>query len=172
MNQRTNRVDELLRQEIGAIVAREIGDPRVGFATITGVETTRDLSHAIVRVSVIGQPEERAATISALARAMPFVRRTLGGRLDLRRIPELHVRLDETAERGTRILHVIDEIGAGREVDPDAPASESLPTPVARLPRSGDLVDEPPPAAVPPIPGKRRPRDPRPKAGRTPRSRR
>ena len=54
-------------------MAREIADPRVGFATITKVETTRDLSHARVLVSVIGQPEERKATIAALRRAMPLL---------------------------------------------------------------------------------------------------
>jgi len=66
MSQRTERVDELLRQEIGEIVAREIADPRVGFTTITEVETTPDLRHAKVWVSVIGQPAERDATIAAL----------------------------------------------------------------------------------------------------------
>ena len=61
MSQRTDRIDELLRQEIGAIVVREVADPRIGFATITKVETTPDLRHAKVWVSVIGQPKERTA---------------------------------------------------------------------------------------------------------------
>jgi ribosome-binding factor A len=56
VSQRTQRIDELLRQEIGAIVARDVADPRIGFATITKVETTPDLRHAKVWVSVIGQP--------------------------------------------------------------------------------------------------------------------
>ena len=59
MSQRTERVDELLRQEIGAILAREVADPRIGFATVTDVETTRDLAHAKVWVSVIGDAAER-----------------------------------------------------------------------------------------------------------------
>ena len=71
MSQRTDKVDELLRQEIGAIVMRDVADPRIGFATITKVETTRDLRHAKVWVSVIGQPAERKETIAALGRAMP-----------------------------------------------------------------------------------------------------
>ena len=104
MSQRTQRVDELLRQEIGSIVSREIADPRVGFATITSVETTPDLRHAKVWVSVIGQPAEREATLAALRRAMPFVRHELSTRLRIKRIPDLHVQLDDTAERGTRIL--------------------------------------------------------------------
>ena len=59
MTQRTERIDELLRQEIGEILRRDLDDPRIGFATITDVETAPDLRHARVSVSVIGQPEER-----------------------------------------------------------------------------------------------------------------
>jgi ribosome-binding factor A len=162
MSQRTDRIDELLRQEIGSILTREVADPRIGFATITDVETTADLRHARVWVSVIGDPKERDVTVAALSRAMPFVRHQLGSRLRIRRIPELHVRLDDTAERGTRVLHLLDEIEAGGVPDLDAPRSEPLPTPVRRLPHEGDLTDEPPPAAEPPArAGARGPRRPR-----------
>ena len=113
MSQRTERVDELLRQEIGEILAREVADPRIGFATITEVETTPDLRHAKVWVSVIGQPAERDAAIAALRHAMPFVRHELGRRLRIRRIPDLHVQLDDTAERGTRILQLLAELETG-----------------------------------------------------------
>ena len=88
-------------------MSREVADPRVGFATITSVETTPDLRHAKVWVSVIGQPAERDATVAALRRAMPFVRHELGTRLRIRRIPDLHVQLDDTAERGTRVLQLL-----------------------------------------------------------------
>lgn len=159
MSQRTQRVDELLRQEIGAIVTREVSDPRIGFATITRVETTPDLRHARVWVSVIGQPRERDATIAALGRAMPFVRHELGRTLRIKRIPELHVRLDDTAERGTRVLHLLSELEAGAVPDAELPPGETLPTPVARLPHAGDEPDEPPSAVLPPTPKRRgRPR--------------
>jgi len=148
MSQRTERVDELLRQEIGEIVAREIADPRVGFTTITEVETTPDLRHAKVWVSVIGQPAERDATIAALRRAVPFVRHELGGRLRLKRIPDLHIELDDTAERGTRILQLLSDLesGAAPAGESDPLETESLPTPVARVRRPGDTSDEPPSA--------------------------
>jgi ribosome-binding factor A len=159
MSQRTQRVDELLRQEIGVIVTREVADPRIGFATITRVETTPDLRHARVWVSVIGQPAERDATIAALGRAMPFVRHELGRTLRIKRIPELHVRLDDTAERGTRVLHLLSELEAGGAPESDLPLGETLPTPVARLPHAGDEPDEPPSAVLPPKPKRRgRPR--------------
>ncbi|HEX5148399.1 MAG TPA: 30S ribosome-binding factor RbfA [Candidatus Limnocylindrales bacterium] len=156
MSQRTERVDELLRQEIGSIVTRDVADPRVGFATITSVETTPDLRHAKVWVSVIGQPAEREATVAALRRAMPFVRHELGTRLRIKRIPDLHVHLDDTAERGTRVLQLLSELEAGVTPETDAPLGESLPTPVARLPHAGDLPVEPPSAARLPEPGRKR----------------
>jgi ribosome-binding factor A len=156
VSQRTDRVDQLLREEIGRIVARDVADPRIGFATITKVETTRDLRHARVSVSVIGQPAERKATVAALGRAMPFVRRELGRSLRIKRIPDLHIELDETAERGTRILHLLDELEAGSESITEVAAGETLPTPVPRLQHDGDASDEPPSAVIPPKPRRRR----------------
>lgn len=138
MTQRTRRVDALLREEIGAILEREVSDPEIGFVTITDVETAPDLSHAQVWVSLIGQPEERAASLAALKRAMPYVRHLLNARVRLRRIPELHVRLDETAERGTRVLHLLAELEAGHVPGDDAAPGDPLPTPLPRLPRADD----------------------------------
>jgi len=129
MTQRTDRIDELLREEMSAILSREVDDPGMGFATITDVETTPDLRHAKVLVSVIGQPDDRRAAIVAMGRAMPFVRHELGKRLRLKRIPKFHLELDETVERGTRILHLLDELEAGHAPDDGLPEGETLPTP-------------------------------------------
>ena len=157
MTQRTNRIDELFRQEIGEIFRRDIDDPRIGFATITDVETTPDLRHARMSVSVIGQPEERKATLAAMGRAMPFVRHELGKTLRIRRIPDLHVELDDTAERGTRVLQLLDELESGRaEPDTEPPPGETLPTPVARVQHEGDAAEEPPSAVILPAPRRRR----------------
>jgi ribosome-binding factor A len=153
MSQRTDRVDELLRQEIGAILAREVADPRVGFATVTDVETTPDLQHAKVWVSVIGDAAQRRATLDALDGAMGYVRRELGVRLRLRRVPALHVALDSSMEHGTRVLQILDELEhgdiPGAASLADAPVTESLPTPVARLPQDGDTPEPEPDAAAP-----------------------
>lgn len=146
MSQRTERVDELLRQEIGRILAKDVQDPHIGFATVTAVETTPDLRHARVRVSVIGGAAERAETVAALERAMGYVRHELGGRLRIRRIPALHVSLDESAERGTRMLRILEELERGDdaagEALADAPITEVLPTPVRRIPQPGDAVPD------------------------------
>jgi ribosome-binding factor A len=166
MTARTDRIDELLREEIGAILARDIQDPRIGFVTITDVETAPDLSTARVWVSVIGQPAERDQTMRALQRAMPFVRRELGSRIRLRRIPELHVRTDDTAQRGTRVLQLLAELEAGAVPEIEAPAEESLPTPVPRLPHEGDATPDRP-APSPARPTRRRARAGTPRAHRS-----
>lgn len=129
MTQRTARLDELLREEISAILRREVDDPRIGFVTITDVEVTPDLRHANVWVSLIGEGNARREQLRALSRALPFVRRRLGS-LRLKRIPELHLKEDRTAERGTRVLRILDELEQGRDAEQlDQP--ESLPTPSA-----------------------------------------
>jgi ribosome-binding factor A len=156
MTARTERIDELLRQEIGEIFRRDVDDPRIGFATITDVETAPDLRHARLTVSVIGQPEERKATLVAMGRAMPFVRHELGKRLRLKRIPQFHLELDDTLERGTRVLRLLNELEEGRVPEDVAPTGESLPTPVARLRHEGDADEEPAPAPGPQKPGRRR----------------
>jgi len=129
------------------VLAREVSDPRIGFATITDVETEPDLRHARVWVSVIGTPAERDAAIAALSRAMPFIRHELGVRLRIKRIPELHVRLDDTLERGTRVLRLLSELESGADPAGVTVPGASLPTPVARLPHEGD-APEPEPAGI------------------------
>ncbi|HUQ44110.1 MAG TPA: 30S ribosome-binding factor RbfA [Candidatus Limnocylindria bacterium] len=160
MTARTDRIDQLLREEIGSILAKDIQDPRIGFVTVTDVETAPDLSTARVWVSVIGQEAERVQTMRALQRAMPFVRHELGSRLHLRRIPELQVRGDDTAQRGTRVLQLLAELEAGGTPVEDVPIGESLPTPLARLPHEGDAEDGAAALASVPAPaGKRSRRD-------------
>jgi ribosome-binding factor A len=139
VSERTARLDELLREEISGIISREVQDPRIGFVTVTDVEVTRDLSHATVWVSLIGAEQERRDSLRALSGAMPFVRRRLG-ELRLKRIPQLHVKHDDTAERGTRLLRILEELEAGQIPDGAVPG-ETLPTPgPAREP-----VEAPPP---------------------------
>jgi ribosome-binding factor A len=141
MTARTDRIDELFRQEITVILAKEVDDPKIGFATITGVETQPDLRHAKVLVSVIGPAEARRAAIVAMGRHMPFVRHELGKRLRMKRIPEFHLELDETLERGTRVLHLLDELEAGHVPADDAPEGETLPTPTQMLPTERSITE-------------------------------
>ncbi|HEY5521176.1 MAG TPA: 30S ribosome-binding factor RbfA [Candidatus Limnocylindrales bacterium] len=127
MSERTARLDELLREEISQVVRREVDDPRIGFVTITEVEVTPDLRHANVWVSVIGSAAERKQTLRALSHAMPFVRGRLG-KLRLKRIPDLHIKEDDSSERGTRVLAILDDLEQGGQGQvPEL--EETLPTP-------------------------------------------
>ena len=115
MTARTDRIDELF-------AAGDRRDPPRATSTTRGSGSPRSPTSRRRRtcamprcsVSVIGQPDERKATLVAMGRAMPFVRHELGKRLRLKRIPEFHLELDDTLERGTRVLHLLDELEAGR----------------------------------------------------------
>ena len=113
MSQRTDRLDSQIRQELMDLLQREMQDPRLGFATITRVETARDLGHARVWVSVLGTDAERERTMGALRVATPWLRRRLGERLSLRHVPELTVREDDSIASGDRVLQIINELNLG-----------------------------------------------------------
>ena len=110
MSYRPNRLAGELKNEIGAIISREIRDPRVVFATVTEVKVSPDLRYARVFVSVLGSPEEKKRTFDALTSAAGFIRRQIGSRIRLRHIPELTFAYDETVEQGDRMMKLIDEI--------------------------------------------------------------
>jgi ribosome-binding factor A len=110
MSQRTDRLDSQIRAELAELLQREMKDPRIGFATITRVETARDLGTAKVWVSIMGTDDERQATMKALTDAAPWLRRQLGGRLTMRHIPQLVIRHDDSIEAGDRVLRLLREI--------------------------------------------------------------
>ena len=110
MSQRTDRLDSQIRQELMQLLQREMKDPRIGFATITRVETARDLGSAKVWVSVLGTPDEQQAALKALTDAAPWLRRQLGSRLTIRHVPQLVIRHDDSIEAGDRVLRLLNEI--------------------------------------------------------------
>ena len=110
MSQRTDRLDSQIRAELMQLLQREMKDPRIGFATVTRVETARDLGSAKVWVSVLGTPEEQQAALKALTDAGPWLRRQLGGRLTIRHVPQLVIRHDDSIEAGNRVLRLLNEI--------------------------------------------------------------
>jgi ribosome-binding factor A len=114
MSQRTDRLDSQIQQELMSLLQRDMKDPRIGFATITRVETARDLGHARVWVSVYGTDAEQAQSIEALAAATPWLRRQLGERLRLRKVPELSLRRDDSIESGDRVLRILHDLETER----------------------------------------------------------
>jgi len=105
------RVDEAVRQVIGDAVAADLKDPRVGFVTVTDVRTSADLSHARVYVSVLGDDEQRQATLEGLRSAHGFLQGRIAAELRLKRTPTLEVIYDDTTDRALRVDALIDEIG-------------------------------------------------------------
>ena len=110
MTQRTDRLDSQIRAELMELLQREMKDPRIGFATVTRVETARDLGSARVWVSVLGTAEEQQAAVKALTDAAPWLRRQLGDRLRVRHIPQLVIRHDDSIEAGDRVLRLLREL--------------------------------------------------------------
>ncbi|HEX7239002.1 MAG TPA: 30S ribosome-binding factor RbfA [Longimicrobiaceae bacterium] len=120
--QRTDRINEQLRQEISILVRDAVRDPRVGLVTITGVETSPELDHAKVYVSVLGDDTEKEEALQGLRSAAPFIRGQLSKLLHMRRIPELHFQSDRALQEASRIEALL------REVLPaDTPAEEEEP---------------------------------------------
>ncbi len=107
---RQERLAEQIRMELSEMIARELKDPRIGFATVTRVELSADLHHARVLVSVLGAPDEQSGTIEGLSSAAGFLRHGIGHRLTLRHVPELSFILDHGAEESEKIELLLQKI--------------------------------------------------------------
>lgn len=112
---RPSRVGDQLRAEISDLLAREVHDPGIGFLTITQVTVSPDLQVARVYYTTLGDERARRDSARALGRATPFLRRQIGSRLRLKRVPLLEFFFDESIERGDRIERILNEIHAERE---------------------------------------------------------
>ncbi|MBI4186916.1 MAG: 30S ribosome-binding factor RbfA [Chloroflexi bacterium] len=111
MSHRIERINNLIRREISDMLQRQVNDPRLGsFVTVTEVSTTSDLKYAKIFVSRIGSEEEKRETLTVLTDAAGFFRSELSRRLEMRRIPELSFRWDESLERGARLTQLIDQV--------------------------------------------------------------
>ena len=108
-SRRMNRLNDQIRDELADLLARETRDPRLHEAiiSITGVETTPDLSTARIFVSVLGTQEEAEEMFKHIQRAASFFRRELAARLNLRHTPELDFRLDRSIAEGARIEELL-----------------------------------------------------------------
>ncbi len=121
---RTARLNEQFKREISRILRREVRDPRIGLPTVTAVEATPDLWSA--RIFVRPGPTEESeeaddALLEGLVAATPFIRRSLGQSLTLRRVPELRFELDRTLDRAMRVEKLL------REVLPEEDEGEGSP---------------------------------------------
>jgi ribosome-binding factor A len=128
---RPDRVGEAIRDELSQLLAREVQDPGVGFITLTRVKVSPDLQVARVYYTTMGDEKAQRETAKALKRATPFLRRQLGQRIRLRRVPEISFFYDESIAQGDRIEQILQELkaeAASRDATPsghdDEPADD------------------------------------------------
>jgi len=108
---RPHRVGDQIREELSAMLARgEVHDPKIGFITLTRVQVSPDLQIAHVYYTSLGDAAARKDTQKALDRATPFLRRQIGSRVHLRRVPELDFRFDESIAHQDRIEQILQEL--------------------------------------------------------------
>jgi ribosome-binding factor A len=100
---RTRRVGEQIQRELASLLHEEIKDPRLGMVSISGVTVSRDLAHAKVYVSVLGDEAAVTASLRVLNNAAGFLRRRLGQQMRIRAVPRLHFHYDQSIEEGARM---------------------------------------------------------------------
>ncbi len=111
-SQRMRKVGKLAQEVLGEAIQR-LKDPRIGFVTVTQVRVSPDLRHARVFVSVLGDEDERAATLAGLRSAAPHLRAELGHEMRIRFTPELEFELDHTPEEAERIERLLRRLHGG-----------------------------------------------------------
>ncbi|MBZ0070187.1 MAG: 30S ribosome-binding factor RbfA [Gammaproteobacteria bacterium] len=105
---RTRRVGEQMQRELAALIRTDIKDPRLGMVTVSAVQVSRDLGHAKVYISVLGDTEAQQISLQILNKATGFLRHALGQQMIVRSVPQLHFVYDESIERGSRLSALID----------------------------------------------------------------
>jgi len=109
-SQRSERVQEALRQEISNILHSEIKDPRLGFLTITAVKLTKDLRYARVYFSVLGERKDKLLALKGLNSAKGYIKGKIADRIKLRFTPDIEFKIDETLEKTQAIFDLLDKI--------------------------------------------------------------
>jgi len=107
---RTDRMSDLIREEISRLLLREVHDPRIGFVTLTGASVTPDLRNVRIFVSVLGDEAARTASLEALQGAAGYLQKALFRNLRLRYSPELVFQVDDSLDRGERIERMLRQI--------------------------------------------------------------
>ena len=106
--ERMRRVDEAMREVLSDAITQEIKDPRVGFVTVTAVQTSPDLRHARVYVSVLGDAKQRKLSLAGLTSAHGFLQKRVARELRIKHTPTLDFIYDDTAERADRMSRLLE----------------------------------------------------------------
>jgi len=120
VTRRTERINNLIRQEISGLLQQQVNDPRLTiFISVTNVSTSRDLRHAKVFVSALGNETTKREILQGFTAASGFLRKELARRLRIRHIPELSFHFDNSIERGAEILKLIEQVAPNSSEDKD-----------------------------------------------------
>ena len=122
MKHRLERVNELIKRELGELITREVSF-QAALVTVQHVDITPDLKQAHVFISVIGSDAEAKAAMSALHSSRAVLQHLLSKRIILKYTPHLHFKLDESIVRGTRVINILEQIG----IPPDEPETPEPP---------------------------------------------
>ena len=106
---RMRRIDQVMREVIGSTIASELEDPRIGFVTVTAVDTSPDLRSARVYVSVLGDEDEREATLAALRSSHGILQAAIARRARIKYTPKLSFHYDEGPERAARLERLLED---------------------------------------------------------------
>jgi ribosome-binding factor A len=107
--ERMRRVNQVIREVIGDAISTELDDPRIGFVTVTAVDTSPDLRSARVYVSVLGDSDEREGTLAALKSSHGLLQSRIASEMRIKYTPTLSFHYDDGPERGVRVAHLLDE---------------------------------------------------------------
>ncbi|MBQ7476552.1 MAG: 30S ribosome-binding factor RbfA [Selenomonadaceae bacterium] len=107
---RIEKLQELIKQEVGKMLLTDIKDPRIGFVTVTDVEMTGDLREAKIFVSIMGNEEQIKSSWEGLQSALGFVRREIGKRIKIRFTPEISFALDKSLDYGEHIQKLLNQL--------------------------------------------------------------
>ncbi|MDE0187363.1 MAG: 30S ribosome-binding factor RbfA [Candidatus Poribacteria bacterium] len=114
-NRRIDRVSALIQKELSTVIHRSLKDPRVKFCSITQVDVSLDLKYADVKVSVIGDKQQKQGAMAGLKSAAGYLRREVGGRIDLRYVPELRFKLDQSIDHLMNLDGLLKQVRAEEE---------------------------------------------------------
>jgi ribosome-binding factor A len=140
---RPDRVGEEIRHELASLLLREVHDPGIGFVTLTSVKMSPDLQLARVFYTIIGDAKAQKATAQALERATPFLRRQIGARVRLRRVPELRFEFDKGVENQDRIEKILMDLQAERDARSSDPPDPPDPPDSASAKATADKPEDP-----------------------------
>ncbi|WP_061241004.1 30S ribosome-binding factor RbfA [Ectopseudomonas composti] len=124
---RTQRIGDQMQRELAQLIRREVKDPRLGLVTITAVDVSRDIGHAKVFITVMGQDDADAVkeSLKVLNDAAGFLRMQLGKAMKLRSVPQLHFHYDESVQRGAHLSALIERaVAEDRQHDDTAGSKE------------------------------------------------